>query len=118
MNICWSAGSDVAPMFEQAVRARSVTCEKLRIVIPSNRRLDMLLDGEGDEDARFEWDIVGSERLLVDLEPREEVRDPVYGPDVRMFGWNALKPGFPLPKYHALLGWLGATYRITTLSIK
>jgi hypothetical protein len=67
---------------------------------------------------RLEWDIVRGERLVVDLEPREEVGDPVYGPDVRMFGWSVLRPGFALPKYHAFLGWLGATYRITTLSIK
>lgn len=45
MNICWSARSDVAPMFEQAFKAGSVTCEKLRLAIPSNRHLDMLLDG-------------------------------------------------------------------------
>jgi hypothetical protein len=37
---------------------------------------------------------------------------------VRMFGWNALSPSFALPKYHSLLGWLGATYRITNLSIR
>ena len=67
---------------------------------------------------RIEWDIVCGVRLAVDLEPREGVGDPVYGPDVRMFGWNALRPGFALPKYHPFLGWLGATYRITTLSIK
>ena len=35
-----------------------------------------------------------------------------------MFGWDAFRPGFALPKYHALLGWLGATYWTTTLSIK
>jgi len=108
-------------MFERGFRARSVRCEKLRIAIRSNRHLDMLLDGvKGIMPVlkRVEWDIVGGERLVVDLEPREAVGDPVYGPDMRKFGWNALRPGFALPKYHALLGWLGATYRITTLSIK
>jgi hypothetical protein len=122
VDMSWSAGSEVAPMFEKAFRARSVRCEKLRIAIPWNRHLDMLLDGVRGMRMpvlkRVEWDIVRGERLVVDLEPREEVGDPVYGPDVRMFGWNALRPGFALPKYHALLGWLGATYRITTLSIK
>ncbi|EDR03399.1 uncharacterized protein LACBIDRAFT_331487 [Laccaria bicolor S238N-H82] len=122
VDICWNAGSDVAPMFEQAFSARSVGCEKLRVAIPSNRHMDMLLDVVKGMKMpvlkRVEWNIVGGERLNVDLEPREEVEDPVYGPDVRMFGWHALKPGYPLPKYHSLLGWLGATYRITTLSIK
>jgi hypothetical protein len=28
---------------------------------------------------RIGWDIVPGERLVVDLEPREEVGDPVYG---------------------------------------
>ena len=67
---------------------------------------------------RFEWDIALDERLVVDFEAREEVGDLVYGADVKMFGLNTLRPGFALLKHHALLGWLGATYRITTLSIK
>ena len=122
MDISLSAGSEVSAIFENAFRARSVRCEKLRIAIPSNRQLDMLLDGVKGMRMpvlkRLEWDIVHGERLAVDLEPREEVGDPAYGPDMRMFGWNALRPGFALFKHHALLGWLGATYRITTLSIK
>ena len=44
MGISWSARSEVAPMFEKAFRAKSVRWEKLRIVIPSNRHLDMHLD--------------------------------------------------------------------------
>ena len=106
-------------MSEEAFGAR---CEKLRTAIPSNRHLGMLLDGVRGMRMpvlkRLESDIVRSVPLAVELKPSEEVGDPVYGPDVRMFGWNALRPGFALPKYHPLLGWLGATYRITTLSIK
>ena len=45
MGMSWSAGSELAPMFENTFRARSVKCEKLWIAIPSNRHLDMLLDG-------------------------------------------------------------------------
>ena len=93
-------------------------CEKLRIAIASNRHLDGVKRMRMPVLKRFEWDISCGVRLAVDLEPREEVGDLVYGPDVRTFGWNALRPGFALPKYHPLLGWLGATYRITTLSIK
>ena len=45
--------------------------------------------------------------------------DPVYELDVRIrFGSNALRPAFALPKYHALHGRLGMTYRIMTWLIK
>jgi hypothetical protein len=50
----------------------------------------MLLDGvKGTRMPVLKRDIVRGEQLVVDLEPRKEVGDPVYGPDVRMFGWNA-----------------------------
>jgi hypothetical protein len=35
---------------------------------------------------RVEWDIFRGERLVVDLEPKEEVGDLVYGPDEMTFG--------------------------------
>ena len=79
-------------------------CEKLRIAIASNRHLDGVKRMRMPVLKRFEWDIARDERLVVDLEAREEVGDPVYGPDVKMFGWNAPRPGFSLPKYHTLLG--------------
>ena len=122
MDISWSAGSEVPLMFEQVFRVRSVRCEKLQIVIPWNRHLDVLLNGVRGMRMpvlkKVEGDIVCGEWLVVELELREEVGDPVYGPDVRMFGWNVLRPAFALPKYHALLGWLGAMYRIMTWPIK
>jgi len=90
VDMSWSAGSEVAPMFERAFRAFRARCEKLLIAIPWNRHLDMLLDGVRGMRMpvlkRVEWDIVGGERLVVDLEPREGVGDPVYGPDMRKFG--------------------------------
>jgi hypothetical protein len=50
VDMSWSAGLEVAPMFEKAFRARSVRCEKLRIAIQWNRLLDGVKDARSEED--------------------------------------------------------------------
>ena len=73
--MAWSAGSEVAPMFENTFRARSVRCEKLEIVIVSNRHLDGVKRMTMPVLKRLEWDIGFDEQLVVDLEPRRwEIR--------------------------------------------
>ena len=62
-------------MFENAFRAKSVKCEKLRIAIASSRLLDGLKRMRMPVLKRLELDIVCGERLVVDLEPRGEVGD-------------------------------------------
>ena len=50
-------------------------CEKLRVAIASNRHLDGVRGMKMPVLKRLEWDIVWSERLVVDFESRGEVGD-------------------------------------------
>ena len=56
----------------------------MRIAIASNRHLHGANRMRMPVSKRFEWDIARDERLVVGLEPKEEVGDPVNEPDVRI----------------------------------
>lgn len=71
VDMSWSGGSEVAPMFERVFMARCVRCEKLRIAIPWNRHLDGVKGMRMPVLKRVEWVIVHGERLVVDLGLRE-----------------------------------------------